>query len=1147
MATQYQDIVIRVDARGAITVLNQAGDAVKKWDNANKAAAQGFSKFQANLLSMVASLNLAGIATRVVMNAIKAIPDAIERGSRVEDITENFNRMAGAAGAAGDALRKKFGDALGNTMSNYAQMRQMNELLIAQIDPSKFELLAKAARAIGEATGGTAAEGLNQLSDALLRGNTRGLKSIGIIIDQTKAIEDFARANGRSADEITDVGRAYAIREASLKALGEAQARIGEITDDAGDKIEQFDAALENAKDEFAKAAAANKSLNDALDALNTAINSINWSPIIDGLAKAISLTDQFTKYLAEGVQMIPGAISDIGNFFSDTLGWGDIAQQIRGFPELVRPVTMTVEELNSVLTPTNQSFNNMSVQLKKVETAGKPAGRVIDGLFGANKGAADKAKKLKDEIDGIRQQIEKLYKIGSYGQNLNVFTQIASEETKDNAADVAASMAKVAEALIRAGQPASQVAAAIAEAADSAKQLHEFTNQTASQFVNSRDTEKIGDSIGEDIGHAIGNAISDLATGGDIGDALGGLGGSIGSILGEDLGKELGASLGELGGEILGPVGGAIGGALGQTLVDGIVSAFGGGDSAGTKARKSVDKFFADLFEKNRILTIVNGELQSIKDMTFSGTTGAAFDALPAQSQAAFAAVGDAWEQILAEMGMDMDNLGYELQDVFANNIGGSIADLRAMIKALGKDAAEMADALMTAFMQGKVSAMELMQELQGLQSTMSAGIPEAVGAVGVAFERIAQAGWSGGAVLTDAIASVAVEAMELGASTMPQLQAMMVNTFGISEQAALQFINACTVAGVSSLEQLKGASDAVLTAIAANLQAAQQGLPQTFKPITFDAPEISAPTSGGISSAMKSTKNEAKETAKALRELVEETTAYGEIMEKVSLGEMSRGEAGKALKKLYKEVSTAQKDMTKAEEKLDNYLTKHKGANIQSLQLAKLELAVDKTTAAYKRLTQASKTAEEKAMDAFLAGKMTFEEAANQAGKNTGIEGYGNVLGAYKSLKDLGTKGGAFSVEALKAMAAEAMETGITSMNDMMNLLKNAGIPLKEVQDFMYAAQKTGLNDVASFLDISNEDAISFLGTLQAMKFPFAETSDEISKMLDKFDKLKNKKVTVDVELKIHAKYADEISKKYAKYANLGSAYASSGGPAY
>ena len=112
-----------------------------------------------------------GAATTAIAglsNAFSSLPAAIERGAFVNDISESFQNLATAAGVSSDALINKFSSALGDTIPKVDAMKQANELLLGGLDPSQFDLVAQAARALADVTGTDATQGMNALTDAFV-------------------------------------------------------------------------------------------------------------------------------------------------------------------------------------------------------------------------------------------------------------------------------------------------------------------------------------------------------------------------------------------------------------------------------------------------------------------------------------------------------------------------------------------------------------------------------------------------------------------------------------------------------------------------------------------------------------------------------------------------------------------------------------------------------------------------------------------------------------------------------------------------------------------------------------------------------------------------------------------------------------------
>jgi len=289
------EIEVDVDDKGVVTGFKDIGKQVDDLEDKAKRAGGAFDNFTKGLVQGIGQA-VANNGLRILVDTLNAIPEAIARGSTIDDISSSFENLSKQAGVAGDVLITKFSSALGDTVPKVDLMKQANELLVGGLDPEKFELVAKSARSFAEVTGGSATDGINALTDSLLRGNDRALKNLGIVIDNNKAYQDFAKSIGTTADKLSEEGKVLATREAVLKALAENQERLGDVTDDAADKIDQLKAAFQNEKDEALRALSANENLNQALDGLARVAKEIDFNPLITGVA---NLASSFTSFLS--------------------------------------------------------------------------------------------------------------------------------------------------------------------------------------------------------------------------------------------------------------------------------------------------------------------------------------------------------------------------------------------------------------------------------------------------------------------------------------------------------------------------------------------------------------------------------------------------------------------------------------------------------------------------------------------------------------------------------------------------------------------------------------------------------------------------------------------------------------------------------
>lgn len=822
---QDVEIRVKVDAEGAINVLDGLGNEINKIDTKSRDAEGGISKFQANILTVDSAARLATIGVNILTGAFDTVIAGIRRGSEVDDISSSFQNLADQAGVAGDTLLNNLNAALDNTIPNIEVMQQANELLIGGLKPDQIELVASAARSLGEATGVSAKEGMNQLADSLLRGNDRALKSLGIIIDTEKAFEDFAKTIGTTSEALNEQGRAAAVREASLKALADAQGRLSEVTTDAGDRLDQFNTVLSNAADQFFQTLSQNEAFNSAMDTLISVISNIDFTPIVNGLSSIVTFAASATDQILKFTSAISAFVNKSSSFDKS------IAKNVVGLEYFDDAFEGIIDNLSKgTKDGTNKAITEFNKLGKIFETMSKN-GDLLDSQINV----------LNEDFAKVREQI-----IGATdsSEGLNDITKELTNTTQRLAKDGYVSIKKEAEAAERAQKKLAQdgIKKVDTEARELDKALDDLANNNWAEKLASdiEDAQQGGGIFGGLFDNLFGEGIEDIKGGRQfgenltnfVGDAFSeGIGLAFSGGKSEDYGKAFGSLLTDFGAsfaESILPGSGQFVAAL-EPLVGDLFESIFGGDDAGTEARKAADKFFADAFEANRLSIIIGGQLQQIEDLVFKGETlfggnsqfedgsfANFFETLPGVAQQAFIGVGTAFEELLG-IGEDV---GGQLAAVFANNVGGSLNNLQLLVEASGKSFEELRDAVVEAFLDGKLTAQQAQVALQGIAQVAQKGIPDAVGATVQAFNNLKDAGTKGGRASIDALKDIGYEAQELGINTLPALAAQLQASGQFTAQEIQQLFDTLSKQGITSIEQLVGATNEQLIGVLAQLQ---------------------------------------------------------------------------------------------------------------------------------------------------------------------------------------------------------------------------------------------------------------------------------------------------------------------------------------
>lgn len=458
---------------------------------------------------------------------------------------------------------------------------------------------------------------------------------------------------------------------------------------------------------------------------------------------------------------------------------------------------------------------NDAAREAKKLEKANKDLAKVLDDLI--KKGvplpllkpdlSGDELKKVGEEyLEGVKKALDQAA-LGDLGRGISSVLGDLFTNTPQDARDKAAS------GIVQGIKDALAIAAE--------DPGHAWTEAAAALAVSV--TEALGPIMATELASATG--LDAGVAGAIVGAVSQGLS-TAASVLAdgkvtEDETKQLVVAAGTAIGTAIGAyfampqVGAIVGTAVGTLVASAL-----GSDSAQVAGKKAADKYFAEVFDANRLKVIVNGAITEIQDLVFSGfapasgpvdlTMGAstAFQNLPAIAQEGFLGVGYAFEEFL---GIADTNSGL-LAQVLVNNIGGSLNNLQLMVQATGKTFDELKDLVIKSFLDGALSIEQAAQALRGIKRISEKGIPDGLGMVSEAFDNLKNAGVNGGRVLIDALGDMAHEAKELGMTSFAELRQFLESTgkytkeeldilFGALERNGINSIDALANAGTQEL----------------------------------------------------------------------------------------------------------------------------------------------------------------------------------------------------------------------------------------------------------------------------------------------------------------------------------------------------------
>lgn len=787
MADQDLIIKVTVDDKGAVRSFQQLDSELSKVKGSAKEASGAVEDFVKSALTIGA-----------VVGAYKGFAETLKRGSDVNDAADAFENLSKQAGTSANTFLTSLNSATHNTITNFELMKTANLAFTASLKPDQILIAAKAAQVFSDSFGGSAKENLDALVESLAKGDDRFLKSRGILIDNTKAYKDFAVSLGQSADaykNLNEQGKAAAIRAAEIQALKDKFGGLQGSAIDAGDAVTHVETALKNLVDHYASKIAQNPSVVSFWDDVGKGIDRL--IPIID---TAISKIGQLAATVEKKLPTEQGLIERAKNIAISSAGAG-----LAGLGTFIGNSQGGNANGFKVMADIFKALSaNIGGVTKEVNILSKTAVPPLISAFKATTGATKETGSMFNALDEAVKKANSLEGIKGFTQNI---VDLAEAERQG-----LISKEEYAKRLLL-------IINLMNEGKLSADQIARSLNVAGGIIDETR--AKLEKGFGSGIfGQSVLGSIFPKAGGSDPAGTTNIINGIISTI--QTIPKLIGGNTEDIVGSIGLILGGPIGEALATTVLQ-VIRIFTK-DSAATIARKGVDKFFADIFDKNRITALINGQLTTISDLTFGkGSFGSAsggffsiLDSIPDKARGAFNAVGDAFALLTGVF----DQLGHNIGAVFANNLGGSVENLQVLIQATGKSFEDLSQQIVDAFLNGKLSFVEAQTDLIQLQEVMQVGIPGAVGATVQAFQSILDAGTTGGRYSVNALRNLGAEAEDLNIKTIDGLIKNLEASGKISTATAEQFRTEVEKLGITTTEQLKTLTDTQALTVLSNLQ---------------------------------------------------------------------------------------------------------------------------------------------------------------------------------------------------------------------------------------------------------------------------------------------------------------------------------------
>jgi hypothetical protein len=199
--------------------LNLDAEEFTKGLESIKTTLEGLGK-EGSLEGLVTGLGKVAEISAVVGTAALALKTSLDLVFDAEKIKQTelaFETLTKSVGIASEELRAGLVEASNGLIGENELLQSANKAIVTMgASASKLPEVMELARKATLVFGGDLQSNFEQMNQAIASGNTRMLKHMGIIVDASKAYEDFARANGISVSAMSEAAKQQAILNAVL-------------------------------------------------------------------------------------------------------------------------------------------------------------------------------------------------------------------------------------------------------------------------------------------------------------------------------------------------------------------------------------------------------------------------------------------------------------------------------------------------------------------------------------------------------------------------------------------------------------------------------------------------------------------------------------------------------------------------------------------------------------------------------------------------------------------------------------------------------------------------------------------------------------------------------------------------------------------
>lgn len=181
-------------------------------DNIGKS--EGVTELIEGLAKAAPLIGALGLAFYAVKSAIEIVFDA----EKIKLVNAQFQQLTHNVGIYGETFKEAMKKAADGMIDDVSLMQATNKSM-AELEGGveKLPQLMELARKATKIFGGDAVENFNAMSMAVASGTTRQLRHLGIVLDQSKVMRDYAKSIGETVSSLSLAGRQQAVLNAALE------------------------------------------------------------------------------------------------------------------------------------------------------------------------------------------------------------------------------------------------------------------------------------------------------------------------------------------------------------------------------------------------------------------------------------------------------------------------------------------------------------------------------------------------------------------------------------------------------------------------------------------------------------------------------------------------------------------------------------------------------------------------------------------------------------------------------------------------------------------------------------------------------------------------------------------------------------------